>query len=172
METLLKYFLLPALCGVAAMLGAFWGQYFKKRGENLATHEDVETLIEDLRQTTTAVKEIEAKISNDTWARQRRWDIKRDVVTEALKELGTLQAILALYEIEYEKSQKAQNLVRRKSSGSNELGFRPLRVDQPVVPLQIAPKTLDGNMRLLGAPVYKGLSAGYGRCGSPCLSSL
>lgn len=57
--------------------------YVSKKGENLATKEDVAEL-------TRIAKEIEAKVSDEVWSRQRRWELKREAAFEALKELGTL----------------------------------------------------------------------------------
>ena len=60
----------------------------KKKGENLATHEDIEKLKEQVRVVTTTTKEIEAKISTEVWDRQRRWEMKREVLFEASKSLA------------------------------------------------------------------------------------
>jgi hypothetical protein len=46
---------------VFAGAGAYLGSYLKKKGENLATHEDLNKLIVELRATTEATKSIEAE---------------------------------------------------------------------------------------------------------------
>ena len=61
--------------------------YLKKKGENLATHEDIAKLVDQVRAVTTATKEIEAKISTDVWDRQKRWEMKRVVLFEETKRL-------------------------------------------------------------------------------------
>ena len=76
---------------VAAFIGFYLGSYLKKKGENLATHEDITKLVDQASAVTTATKEIEAKISDEVWARQRKWEVRRDAVFEALKELATVQ---------------------------------------------------------------------------------
>lgn len=63
----------------------------KKKGENLATHEDIEKLKDQVRVVTTTTKEIEAKISNEVWDRQKRWELKRDVLFEVAKSLAEVE---------------------------------------------------------------------------------
>ncbi len=78
------------LCGLTT-LGAFAGSgvgaYFRKKGENLATHEDITKLVEQVRAVTTTTKEIEGKISDDYWRRQKHWESKRGVVFEVVRKL-------------------------------------------------------------------------------------
>ena len=56
----------------SAFLGSYLGAYLKKKGENLATHEDLSHLVKQMQAVTMATKEIEAKTSNEVWDRQRR----------------------------------------------------------------------------------------------------
>jgi hypothetical protein len=42
----------------------------------------------------TATKEIEAKISGDLWDRQKRWELKRDALFDAVKQLAAAQGAL------------------------------------------------------------------------------
>jgi len=53
-------FLLPFM---AAAAGAYLGAYLRNKGENLATHEDIEKLNDQVRVVTTTAKKIEARIS-------------------------------------------------------------------------------------------------------------
>lgn len=80
--------LLP-LTLVASGLGAYFGTYLKKKAENHAIHEDISKLVEQVKAVTNATKEIEAKISNDIWHRQNRWEIRRDAILEALRDFAT-----------------------------------------------------------------------------------
>jgi hypothetical protein len=64
---------------IAAGAGAYFGSYFKKKGENLATREDIEAI-------TTKQEEIKDLISNRAWDRQRLWEMKHDAL------LGAIQA--------------------------------------------------------------------------------
>lgn len=69
----------------AAFVGSYLPAYMKKKAENLATHEDIEKLVDQVRATTEATKAIEDRISAETWDRQRQWEMKRDVVFNAVK---------------------------------------------------------------------------------------
>jgi hypothetical protein len=79
----------PLTAGVVALVSAFCGSYLgaylKKKGENLATQEDINNLVAQVQAVTTATKEIEAKISNDMWSRQKRWELKREALFEMAK---------------------------------------------------------------------------------------
>jgi len=77
-------FLYAALSLLGGWFGGFFGAYFRKKGENLATKEDIAEI-------TRATKDIEHKISNEFWVRQRNWDIKRDAAMELVKEAGSFQ---------------------------------------------------------------------------------
>ena len=79
---------------VSAFIGSYLSAYMKKKGENLATHEDIQKLVEQVQATTEATKAIEARISDDLWGRQRRWEIKRDTVFGMLKAIGQMNAAL------------------------------------------------------------------------------
>jgi hypothetical protein len=71
-----------------AVLTPFLKGYSKTKGENLATHEDIAALVEQTRALAQATKEIEAKIDDQVWNRQRRWELKREVLFEASKRLA------------------------------------------------------------------------------------
>ncbi len=82
---------------VAAGAGAYVGSYLKKKGENLATREDIDGLVQQVSAVTKATKAIEAQISDDVWNRQRKWELKKESVFEAVKELaGAQEALTAL----------------------------------------------------------------------------
>jgi hypothetical protein len=57
------------IAALFAGFGAYFGSYFRKKGENLATHEDISKLVDQVSAVTKATKEIEAKISSDVWDR-------------------------------------------------------------------------------------------------------
>jgi hypothetical protein len=60
----------------SAFAGSYLAGYLKKKGENLATHEDIAKLVEQVSAVTKATKHIEARISNETWRRERRSDLQ------------------------------------------------------------------------------------------------
>jgi hypothetical protein len=88
--------LMLALTFVVAGGGAYLGSYLKKKGENLATHEDIDKLADQVRTITSLSKTIEARISDEFWQNQRRWEVKRDTIFEAMKKFGELEAAVAL----------------------------------------------------------------------------
>jgi hypothetical protein len=51
------------VAGVAAYLGS----YLKKKGENLATHEDIDKLVSQVSAVTAATKQIESQIRSSCW---------------------------------------------------------------------------------------------------------
>ncbi len=79
------YVIVPIISFVGGWLGSFLGAYLKKKGENLATHEDINKLVAQVSAVTEATKQIEAKISNEVWDRQRLWEMKRDVLLTLVK---------------------------------------------------------------------------------------
>jgi hypothetical protein len=65
----------------------FLGSYSAKKGENLATKEDI-------AQLTKITEGIKAQISDEVWDRQRQWEMKRDAVSDALRTLRELETSL------------------------------------------------------------------------------
>jgi hypothetical protein len=80
-------FVTPVLAVIGGWFGSYMGSYMKKKGENLATHEDLDKLVKQMEATTNATKAIEARISNEVWDRQKRWEMKRDALVPALQAL-------------------------------------------------------------------------------------
>ena len=80
--------LLTILCAGAA---AYFGAYLKKKGENLATHEDIGKLVDQMKNVTQATKEIEGKITDDFWGKQRRWELHRDILLAAIDSVADFQ---------------------------------------------------------------------------------
>lgn len=76
------------LTALASGFGGYFGAYLRKKGENLATHEDLDKVVRQMEATTTATKAIEARISDEMWDRQKRWELRRDTV------IGVIQAMI------------------------------------------------------------------------------
>jgi hypothetical protein len=87
----LWFWVITVMCAGA---GAYFGAYLKKKGENLATHEDLDKLVRQMEATTEATKAIEARISIDVWSQQQRWDVQKTALLESLKELATAETFL------------------------------------------------------------------------------
>ena len=73
---------------IGAWIGSFLGSYLKKKGENVATHEDIDKLVEQVAAVTKTTKEIESRISNEVWDRQRRWEVRKEALLELVKALA------------------------------------------------------------------------------------
>jgi hypothetical protein len=82
---------------LSAGVGAFIGAYLKKKGENLATHEDLDKMVEQMAAITERTKSIEATISNEVWDRQKQWEMKREVLFEAAKRVAEAYDALATF---------------------------------------------------------------------------
>jgi hypothetical protein len=96
-----------ALCFVSLVggyiIGSFLPSYFKKKGENLATKEDIAEL-------TKTAKEIEAKINEGVWERQRQWELKREALLEGGRAIADfLAAIIRLNAIYATKQGASQD---------------------------------------------------------------
>jgi hypothetical protein len=78
-------------------LKSYTSAYAAKKGETTAIQEKLKTLVEQGRTLTQATKEIEAKISDDVWARQRRWELKKEIALEVLRVFGDLQFSLRTF---------------------------------------------------------------------------
>jgi hypothetical protein len=83
---------------LSAGAGAFLGSYLKKKGENLATKEDLGDLLKQVQAVTAATKEIEAKISNQVWDRQKQWEMKRDALYAVAQSMtAAVDALIELH---------------------------------------------------------------------------
>jgi hypothetical protein len=104
---------------VVSLIGAFLGAYFKRKGENLATHEDLDKLVAQMAAVTEATENIKAAISDDVWDRQKQWEMRRDSVFEAARALGELDN--ALFELHFAYSLPIPD---RQDLKANTLGKR------------------------------------------------
>jgi hypothetical protein len=68
---------------LAAAAGAFFGEYFRTRGKNLATKADFDSLRDQLRANTELTETIKTEISHEDWAK-REWTNLRRVKLEEL----------------------------------------------------------------------------------------
>ncbi len=97
----LSYAGISIISVLSAGVGAFVGAYLKRKGESLATHEDFQTVLTELKETTRTTKEIENKISDAVWDRQKRWEMKRDtlidIATKAAAAKDTLVQLHAIH---------------------------------------------------------------------------
>jgi hypothetical protein len=98
---------------VVGGVGAYFGAYLKKKGENYATREDVAEL-------TRITKEIEAKISDEVWNRQRQWEFKRDVLLQAAKGLAACHGAIVELAIAFKATGGSEGLTQNRVQRSRE----------------------------------------------------
>jgi len=79
---------------LSAFVGSYLAGYLKKKGESLATHEDFQAVLAELQETTRATKQIEAKISDEMWDRQKRWELRKEIFLEMLRAVGNADIAL------------------------------------------------------------------------------
>jgi hypothetical protein len=79
---------------VGAFVGSFLAGYLKKKAENLATHEDIGKLVDQVKAVTITTEEIKTQIKSDLWDSQKRWETRREVILESLRNVGRAQSIL------------------------------------------------------------------------------
>jgi hypothetical protein len=95
---------------VGVVLTPYLRGYSAKKGENLATHEDIEKLVAQVSAVTQTAKEIESKISGELWNKQKHWEMKRDVIFEISKKMSAVNdAFVSLYSMHDYYRTQAQN---------------------------------------------------------------
>jgi hypothetical protein len=82
---------------ISAFIGSYLAGYLKKKGENLATKEDIGDLVKQMSAVTEATKKIEADISTSVWDKQKRWEMKREVLFEATKRVSEVDDAMLSY---------------------------------------------------------------------------
>jgi hypothetical protein len=86
----------PVLSAIGGWFGSYMQGYMSQKGKNLATHEDIDKLVEQVKAVTQTTKEIEAKISDQVWDRQRRWELKRDLILKISDQVSIAKEALVL----------------------------------------------------------------------------
>ncbi len=117
------------LLALGIVVGAFGGYlkaYLSQKGQNLATHEDINKLVDQVRAVTTTAKQIEAKISDDVWDRQKRWELKRDLLIDMVRKAIAMQvALQRLYAVRLttKDSSDPENLARLEATHKATAAF-------------------------------------------------
>ncbi len=95
----------PAITSLLTIAGsaiaAYYGAYFKKRGEEKAIADGFAEVLRQTRKMTEATKAIEAQISDEVWSRQRQWESKREVLFECTKQAIAARFGIAFLEDQY-----------------------------------------------------------------------
>jgi hypothetical protein len=104
----------PAITSFLTIIGAgaasYFGAYIKRKGGDRAVREGFAEVLRQTKATTEATKKIEAKISDEVWDRQKRWELKRDIILELIKRIAALDDALMSYEafVDLDKGRKPQ----------------------------------------------------------------
>jgi hypothetical protein len=92
--------LLSGISGAALVLVVliFWSKayfepYLKRKAENLATHEDVERLITQVRET----ERVKAEIADRMWDRQSKWTAKKECYISLVEQLTRIIDLMNEY---------------------------------------------------------------------------
>jgi hypothetical protein len=115
---------------VSAFVGSYLAGYLKKKGENLATHEDISKLVDQVEAVTEATKKIEAEISVGVWNKQKRWEMKREVLFEAAKRMSEVDdAIVGWMLVMKEHQAKQKALATSVPSPEEQLAWEQVKND-------------------------------------------
>ncbi len=86
---------LYVLAIIALFIGGFFGAYIKRKGENLATREDYESLLEQVKKTTAATESIKIDLAKGSWLHQQGWHLKEKYYSGLLEALYRLKVSLS-----------------------------------------------------------------------------
>jgi hypothetical protein len=115
----------PVLVSLLTVIGsgiaAYLGSYLKAKGKNLASKEDVQDVVKQVQTITQATKEIEAKISDKMWDRQKHWELKRDVLFTAMKNVTECDVALRNFNSQPKVEEESWLAAARKLDETNLL---------------------------------------------------
>lgn len=102
-----------SLLNVAILgVGIYLTAYLKKKAQNLATREEFKELQRQTAELTRTTAQIETDIRGGLWDRQKRWELKRDVLFEIVKNLGAtfdaLNSVWACHALPEDPAKKGQ----------------------------------------------------------------
>lgn len=80
--------------GLAAVAADFLKAYGRKRGEQLATKADFESLKEQLRATTRLTEEIKSEVGHIEWRMREAYTARRAKLEEFVQQIGTVETAI------------------------------------------------------------------------------
>ncbi|HDM8062537.1 hypothetical protein [Vibrio harveyi] len=83
---------LPAI--ITGLFIAPFGAYLKKRMNNLATNDDFDSALRQLKKSTKAVEQVKSQLNERFWVKQQIWETKRVAYEELITCLNTSQKYL------------------------------------------------------------------------------
>jgi hypothetical protein len=79
-----------AFSAVGGGAGAFLVGYLRRKGENLATHEDIHKLVDQVKVTTAVAEAIKSEVTGQQWVNQERWKHAVDLYITILSILDSM----------------------------------------------------------------------------------
>ena len=83
------------LAFISFFFAAYFGAYAKRKGENIATKEDIENIKDQLESTTRLTESIKAEMAKSIWIDQKGWEFKRDLYCSLIESIQDLKYPLA-----------------------------------------------------------------------------
>lgn len=102
---------------VAAFVGGFLKSYMGKKGENVATREDLKHLIVQVEKVTRTQEEIKQEISG----KNRLWELKREVAYDVMKTTGVIGHLFVMINGVYNSSRESELTPQRRSKLQDDL---------------------------------------------------
>ncbi len=132
-----KYAGIAVTTGVASGVGAYFGSYLKKKGENLATHEDIDKLVAQVSAVTAATRHIEERITRASRVHERELDILSKLYRHCADALNLIQGMTRAGRMENEipPEEYARLLAQSMESAREEFLNGRLFIPAPLVEL-------------------------------------
>lgn len=109
------YLVLGLISLVTGVIGAYFGAYLKKKGENFAIQEDINKIVGQVEKTTEAAKRIEADISRSSAIELKRWELKKEVYFELSSTVNNLEYLLVCAKGKIDEFIKSQGIIDENS---------------------------------------------------------
>jgi hypothetical protein len=87
------YLIFAGITILASAIGGYAGAYFKKKGENLASKEDFENLLEQSKRIAAEVEEIKSTIGYDDWKNRENFKYRRDNIEKLTSRILEVDAL-------------------------------------------------------------------------------
>jgi len=75
----------------ATFIGGFLGAYLKRKGENRAANENFDSLLKQIKKTTTETESIKSELAKGSWLHQQSWNLKEKYYSGLLEALYRLR---------------------------------------------------------------------------------